>query len=259
MARPLASVEEQGLKFARDRGADSIDELRAMPVSELQSGPPVRFGTAIDGHFLTDDVETVYSESRHHDVPMLAGMTADEASAFPGYGKATSVDLEKQARERYGDLAEDFLRLYPASSDEEAGRSQIAGMRDIGLVAMARLADQRAETSRAPIFLYYFERSAPWPEHPHFGAHHTAEVPYVFNNIRLLNRPVEEEDYEMAEMISSYWSNFAATGDPNGPGLPHWPAFTPTNRQIMVFGDEVEPRVMPDDERRRLFEAHLGR
>jgi para-nitrobenzyl esterase len=46
-------------------------------------------------------------------------------------------------------------------------------------------------------------------------------------------------------MMSSYWVNFAASGDPNGKNLPVWPAFTKDTKQVIVFGDEVKQGDLP--------------
>ena len=82
--------------------------------------PPLRFGPVVDGFFLPDDAAAIYARGEQHDVPMLTGMNADEASAFPGYGQATVDAFRKMAAERYGEAADAFLALYPAASDEEA-------------------------------------------------------------------------------------------------------------------------------------------
>jgi carboxylesterase type B len=66
-----------------------------------------------------------------------------------------------------------------------------------------------------------------------------AEVPYVFNLPG--NRPWTDVDHQLADAMSSYWANFAATGDPNGHNLPKWLAFDESkNFNLMVFGDNIE-------------------
>jgi len=237
----------------RLEGGDALFELLVQTRSDPQQ--PVRFGPVIDGWLLTDDVDTVYTTGRQQDVPLLTGMNADEGSAFPGYGTATAAAFRDQARTRFGEKAEQFLRLYPAGSDADAGRAQVRSARDGALVSLQQLAAQRAATAKTPAYLYYFEHAIPWPEHPQYGAFHTGEVPYVFNNLALLKRPWTPVDRRLAEQTSSYWARFARTGSPNGPGLPSWPAFTPAAPAVMVLGDSPAVRTLPAATFRKFFET----
>ena len=235
----------------------SADSLTATPAA---GSPPLRFGTVVDGYFLPDDLATIYAQGEQNDVPMLTGFNADEASAFPGYGKVTAEQFREIARQRYGESVDAFLELYPAGTDEAAGSAQKTSQRDMAAVALGRLAAERGRTAKTDAYLYYFERSIPWPEHPEFGAFHTAEVPYVFNNLAILDRPWEAVDRELADAVSSYWANFAARGDPNGDGLPTWPAYEAAPHAVMVLGESIGPRQMPaDDARRAFFDAQLGK
>jgi para-nitrobenzyl esterase len=185
-------------------------------------------------------------------------MNADEGSAFPGYGTATAAAFRDQARTRFADRADQFLALYPAATDAEAGRAQVRSARDGALVALQQLAAQRAVTARTPAYLYYFDRAIPWPEHPQYGAFHTGEVPYVFGNLLRLKRPWTAVDRTLADVVSSYWVRFATTGNPNGPRLPSWPAFTPQAPEVLVLGGAPKARTMPDDRTRRFFELAGG-
>ncbi len=263
MSRNLAEAEAEGLAFAQRKGARSIRELRALPVDTLLAAlppgsPPTRFIPIVDGYFLPDAVHAIYARGEQNDTPMLTGMNADEGSAFPGYGGMTVAAFREMVKERYGEQAETFLKLYPADTDQEAMRAHQAGLRDLALVALARLAAERAGTTRTDAYLYYFERAIPWPEHPEFGAFHTSEVPYVFNNLDLLDRPWEAVDRELADAMSSYWVNFAAAGNPNGPDLPVWPPYSRERQVLMALGKRIEPRVMPDEARRAFYEAYLS-
>jgi para-nitrobenzyl esterase len=119
-------------------------------------------------------------------------------------------------------------------------------------------ARNRARTSHAKTFTYYFSRAIPWPEHPEYRAFHTSEVPYVFGNLAKLDRPWTEVDRRLSGTVMSYWANFAATGDPNGPGLPRWPAFDARSRLTMELGERVGARpVVADAARFGFFEAYL--
>jgi para-nitrobenzyl esterase len=258
LARARTPAAEAGVAFAKAHGASSLQALRTTPARELLApaagAPPARFSPVIDGWLLSDDVDIVYAKGWQQDVPLLTGMNADEGSAFGGYGKTTAAAFRQQARTRFEDRADQFLSLYSATNDADAGRQQVRSARDGALVSLQLVAGARAATAKTPAFLYYFDRAIPWPEHPEYGAFHTGEVPYVFDNLALLNRPWTAVDRHVADVMSSYWVRFATTGNPNGPGLPAWPAFASASPRIMEIGASTGPRTMPGAAERRFFE-----
>ncbi|HET6569160.1 MAG TPA: carboxylesterase family protein, partial [Rhodothermales bacterium] len=258
----LTELEQAGVKFAEAKGAESIQELRAMSPEELTEpveGGGFRFWPIVDGWVLPAQVSTIFAEGKQNDVPTLSGMNADEGSASPTYGKAKASEFREGAREQYGDRADAFLKLYPADTDAQAGRSQKAVGRDRGVAALQAWAVDRARTAKTKAYLYYFDRGIPWPEHPEFAAFHTSEVPYVFNNLKLLDRPWEQVDRRLADEMSSYWVNFAATGNPNGSGLPRWPAYEGKPGQVMELGAHVGPREMLDEARRAFYREQFAK
>jgi para-nitrobenzyl esterase len=108
----------------------------------------------------------------------------------------------------------------------------------------------RAENGSTPDFSYFFERAIPWPEHPQYGAFHSGDMPYTFDNLKLMDRPWEPVDHTLADVASSYWVNFVATGNPNGKDLPRWPE---DNNQHMLLGAEVQPEVILSPKKLRFF------
>jgi len=86
----------------------------------------------------------------------------------------------------------------------------------------------------------------PGPERETRGAFHESEIDYVFNSLYATDKPWEDADRKIAEMMSSYWANFAATGNPNGKGLPPWPTLDPRSPQTMELGARFEPIPVAD-------------
>jgi para-nitrobenzyl esterase len=122
-------------------------------------------------------------------------------------------------------------------------------------------ADAHATTAPSKTFLYIFSRPAPVGDPEAGRAHHGAEAPYVFHNLHLFRHQWTDVDRQLQETISSYWVNFATSGDPNGGTLPHWPAYSSSQRdRAMILGDRVE--VGPsrlDAAKIALFEAQYAR
>ena len=97
------------------------------------------------------------------------------------------------------------------------------------------------------VYVYRFTRKVPGVgEYAKYGAFHTGEVPYAYDNLKFVDRPWEPIDHELAKTISTYWANFAKTGNPNGAGLPQWPAYNTKDKKIMLLGDKTESVKLPD-------------
>ncbi|MFN7826468.1 MAG: carboxylesterase/lipase family protein [Acidobacteriota bacterium] len=255
----LDAAEKAGSRYAGALGAPTLRELRGLKWEQLLAGavPPVRFAPVIDGWALPVDALAAVTAGRHHDVPVLTGLNADEASSQPSYGRLTAAEFLRQAAERYGELTPRFLALYPAGSDSEAATSQKEAARDRNRVSMHLWAARRARTSRTPAWTYYFSRAIPWPPFPQYGAFHTGEVPYVFGTTDRLDRPWQKIDGEVRERMLSYWVNFVTAGNPNGAGLPDWPAFDPAREVTFEIGDRTGSLPIASPPRRLFFTEYL--
>ena len=254
----LKDAEAAGVKFMESKGVKSITDLRAMSYEQLISVPegemPVRFFSSnIDGYFLTESPIEVLAKGLQNDVPTITGMNADEGSASPFYGKMPAKDYRDQVERMYGNKTKEFFALYPFRNDEEAGIVQKEAARDQARIGTWTFAKYRAGTAKTPMYIYYFDKAIPWPEHPEFGAFHTGEVPYVFNNLRMLDRPWETADSLLAEQISDYWVNFMATGNPNAGGLPQWAPFDSTKTITQRLGIGIGPIPIAGEKQTKFF------
>jgi len=223
-ARMLSDAETMGVAFATAKGASSIAELRAVPASEIiavdPSQPRMGFGGVIDGYFQLQDRRTTFDEGKQNDTPFINGGNAGEA--------------------RYrGSQGDDFKALYPFDNEEEKAAQMRVAAQEQSRLSYYLWMEYRAKTSNTNSYQYFFDRAIPWPEHPEFGAFHTGEVPYVFNNMKMLtSHTMEKADTVVADIMSSYWANFVKAGDPNGPGLPVWEPYS-GNKQVMRLGEDM--------------------
>jgi para-nitrobenzyl esterase len=240
-ARTMAAQEADGLRFATAKKAEATVDLRAMPWQEIVLPVPgVRFGPVPDGYALPAAVNEVFAAGKQNDVPTLTGINADEGGAVP-HPTATLESFQRDAQQRYGASADEFLKLYPAATDEEAKRAQNDSARDRGRAILYLWALDRAKTARTNAYTYFWTHTLPGPDADQYGAFHSSEVPYVLNTLSMSSRPFTAKDHQIADTLSSYWANFAATGNPNGKGLPAWPAATNDAPQTMEVGNGFRP------------------
>src|SRR5262249_57165769 len=155
-----------------------------------------------------------------------------------------------RVRQRWGDLAEDYLKIYSAGSDEEATRSSRMAFRDELAWHMRLYASLQAKRGKRA-YWYFFTHEPPYaPDARNLQATHAVEIPYVFNNLRPPRvfpdtsssglASASASDRALADRVSSYWVNFAKTGDPNGKGLPRWPAYSDASPAPMIIGEITE-------------------
>jgi para-nitrobenzyl esterase len=238
--KTLADGEKQGLDFARSLGAESVAQMRAKPADELLQAAAKQnrgfgFGPNIDGYYLASDVESIYAQGKQSQVPLLAGWNADEGKMFVLFNpqKPTAKTFADQAHERFGEEADRFLKLYPATTDEEAISSAEALAGD-DFIAFAtwKWIDLQRRTGSSPVYQYRFEQvpkakpgamMGPVPA-SEVGSKHTGEIEYVFGTLKSQpGVPWADDDFKLSDTMASYWANFIKTGDPNGSELPVWP------------------------------------
>ena len=257
---PLAAAEQAGLAFAEKAGAKSIKELRARSAEEIfkldSSGWPV-----VDGYVIPGDQYTLYEEGKYNDVPVLIGTNSDEGGLFAR--PQTPEQYQAATAQRFGQFSERILKLYPGDTPEQAMRSAGDIMRDTTFAwptwAWARL---QAQTGKAPVYLYYFDQSLPAADGTPTGsrgANHGAEMAYVFQHLdQNKTTPWRPEDHQLSKTISAYWVNFAKTGDPDGAGLPHWPAYKNDTAQLMHFRDQAFAGPVPKLELLQTLEEYFA-
>jgi para-nitrobenzyl esterase len=242
--------------------ASTLVELRAIPAEKLLEpfSPPKSkgfdFGPDIDGYFLPESVPAIFAAGKQNDAALIAGWNHDEGSFEIAYApqKPTAVSFKAQAQKDFGDKADEFLKLYPADTDERAFRSaqDFAGDQFIALSTWNWI-EAQSKTGKQPVYRYRFDM-APFPKNPdapRMGAYHSAEIEYVFGQLDSKTDVVwRESDRQVSDIMQRYWSNFAKTGNPNGAGLANWPPYTAADGwPVMILSSQ--PAAKKDDLRER--------
>ena len=267
--RTIEQAQGAGAKALEAAGVKSIAELRAKPFAELPSLQGVQAGLVIDGYIFPEDLSITFANGKQNEVDLLAGSNKDE-NTFGGGGRggrggdAAASPAEAyigRAKAQYGDLADMYLKLYPATNEAEIAAMTAQVYNDEVNWNMRNSAALQAKKGKKG-YAYFFTRvplrnGQPQPN----GATHTAEISYAFNHA-YSNGPLEwnDVDRKLADQMSSYWVNFMAKGDPNGAGLPSWPQYKDLSKdKVMVLGDTVQAEATVPAEKMAFFTARWQR
>ena len=223
---PLEEREKRNQSWVESLGIASLADLRAVAAGKLLDDASKRgapgFSTVVDGRVLVENVPVTYAQGKQAHVPLLAGWNRDEGAPI----KDLTVEKWKQwAADHFPDRTEEFLRLYPGDTDEQASRSSadLAGDTFTGFNTW-RWLEAHKMTGDSPVYRYHLELAAPPSKFHPATAFHSDDIEYIFGTLD--TRPGAEwrpEDRKLSEQMMTYWTNFAKTGDPNGEGVPTWP------------------------------------
>lgn len=256
----LAQAEADGVRYVESFGASSIGELRQMDAETFipqhwaaPGGWPI-----VDGHVIPGDQYKLYQEGDYNDVAVLVGYNSDEGLSFVG-----SDDPElffEGVETRFGKFAGPLMDAY-GISEKEITRNARNLVRDAAFGwhtwSWARL---QAQQEKAPAYLYYFDQHPSYPEgSPQYnhGSPHAQEIAYVFQNLDPNRSDAMASDAVISQAMATYWTNFAKFGNPNGPGLPEWPAFEPGSPNVMHFQQTPKLGPVPDSEALKVLDEYF--
>jgi para-nitrobenzyl esterase len=242
----LKNAEGLGEAYAAKAGAASIADLRKLTPDQIQAAATGSQGIGwpiVDGHVIPDDQYKLYQTKRFNDTPILVGYNSDEGLSF---GVPATPDAYRQAtRQRYGPYADRLIAAYPTAADKVTKTARDL-TRDAAFGwqtwSWARL---QAKQGKNKAYLYYFDQHPDYPaDSPQAGrgSAHGSEIVYVFQHLRPNATP---SDVAISELMATYWTNFAKKGDPNGPGVPAWPAYDDSDPASMYFSQDAHVGPVP--------------
>ena len=251
----LADAESEGARVAERLGAGDLAAMRAASVEEVYEAAgeseALQFVGLNDGHVFPRDIYDIFAAGEQNDVDTIVGFNSDEGTAlFAGAGGVTLADYRQSLADAYGEHAEAMFSVYPAENDEQARVAAYENTADSFFAWQMRTwARLQSGTGSKPARMYYFSRVPPWDEAGTYGSYHAAEIIYAFDNLHKsgesrdeigpFNHAWDDTDRALASTMSAYWVNFAATGDPNGDGLPDWPVYDPGADGVLELGDAI--------------------
>jgi para-nitrobenzyl esterase len=234
------SAEQAGLTLMKQLKATDLAAMRAIPGDTITAAA-AGFGYgpwgAVDGHVLPDQLVNVFDQGKQARVPLLAGFNSGEIRSLTPLAPpvpASAAVYESAIRERYGDLADAFLKLYPSDNLKE---SIFATTRDALYGWTAERLVRKQSALGLPSYLYLWDHGYPAADSAGLHAFHASELPYVFGTFEGTpplwpkNAHTPDED-AFARAVGDYWASFARTGRPQARNAPDWPAYTPDARYM---------------------------
>ena len=250
-------------------GAEDLARLRAIPAERLIATPGGTTGPLIDGWVVPGRPYDMLESGDQNRIPVMVGSLAEEYYGLQHTaGPISEADLDDYLEAAFGGEAAQVRSLYPEALDLSPldARKEIMG--DNGFLLTSRMWGRLVSERGDNAYVYFFTRPAPVfrlyvPANPDltgtggqrlFGAYHSGELAYVFDNLDLVGLDWDADDRALSEIVADYWVNFAANGDPNGPGLPRWPAYDPDADVVQILDAEVRAAVHPKSEQLRYLE-----
>lgn len=242
--RPMEEALASGKELKERYGVSTPAELRALPAERIVNEAYTQHHMTVDGYALAETPYASYKKGVHNEEAVLHGYNAEESGPFIMFAHANLKNYEGKIRGYFEEYADEVLALYAPATDEEANSywAQIYGAVFFNYphYCLNRLAAKNG----VPAYEYYFSKT-----NGRLGCWHSGELPYFYGNIPADSKLFDEADRALSGTILGYVKNFAATGDPNGPGLPPWKA-DDSSRTLLTLGNTVE---MADEKYLKLY------
>jgi len=267
-AIPLELGYQRGREFAATLGCQEKDVLACLRSQPLEKLVPkgenlilsggMTFGPHQDGYLLATDPVTTMEQGNYRQVPVLIGTTRDEIKLYtltiPGTSLVPRFEVKKILRGLAGPYYEGMIGLYSFDDYRRPINLFHAVATDTALGSRAYHVAELVSPD-APVYYYRFD----WDDtrFPHkTGAFHSLEVPFVFGGLNLdftlaklvANRKTVAAAQPLVDQIMAYWGNFVRTGNPNGEGLPEWPAYNTIDKLRLHLDSEITVQPVPAQE-----------
>ncbi len=245
--RTVAEANQYGRDYMKLMGASTLAELRALPAQQLADAPPKFWILENDGYVFPSEIYDIFASGRQIRVPVMAGAAADEWTLLgpdQGWVKPSTPAEAAEA-----------ARLY-APAERPNGHATS----DVVLWQAREWVRLNAKAGVEDSYLWFNTHAPPAPPRPDgtaMGAYHGSELPFVFRTQRLIDLPWTAAERQLSDTLSDYWINFVRTGNPNGAGLPNWPAYS--DAQVMELSLTPQPFPLPRADSIHFLDAHFAR
>lgn len=287
----LADAEKAGEGFGASIKKNTLADLRAMNADSLLKATANagfgRFPVDVDGYFFPKSPLAIFEAGEQAHVPLLVGWNSEEMNyrMFMGANAPTKENFINAVKKRYADKADEALKVYNVSTDEEAEKvaTDLSSDMFIGFSTW-NWSDVQSKTGGKPVYRYMYSRprpamreemgnatanlaggvtkdttgKAPKAALPK-GAVHSAEIEYALGNLPT-NRVYDwqPDDYAVSEIMQAMFANFIKTGNPNGLGVPEWkPVINGKPAEVMIINVDSKSVTAANDARYEFMNKSL--
>lgn len=243
----LAVAEKNGAETAKQLGApdqDMVKYLRSLPTEALIKAAGRVSRINVDGYVFPVSPGEVLASGEASNISLLLGNNVIEEMSSNG-------DFRQRVLTTYKSLGPKAASLYldeksgAVASDKRFGKPSEQFATDTTF-RCAGVIGAMWHSAGGKVWRYEFGRAIP----PKSRTEHSTELPYVFGNLWSKGSQAgefTEVDRKLSDMVETYWTNFAKTGNPNGAGVPEWPRFDGKNRNYLEFMANGEVKAMKDE------------
>ena len=226
--------------------------------------PGVGGGPVVDGKTLPNGPFDPTAPEMSNDVPVIIGTTEYEVTFFPNtkYDPLDDAQLKAAFAQQTGGNADNADKLL---ASYKKGRPKASNL-ELSLVLASDnfrgnviTEAERKAAQKAPVYMYYFTWQSP-VSGGKLRSFHTLEIPFVNYNVddgKSMTGSGQDR-YALQDKMSTAWTNFARTGNPNHKGLPTWTPFEMSKRATMIFDNNCQMAYDPHGEERVALAQYRG-
>jgi para-nitrobenzyl esterase len=247
------NVSKMGEKLAARLGCHNAEDvlaaLRAKTAQEIVAAADfdtsvfdyegLFFAPVFDGRVLPENPLTAYQGGRQHDVPIILGSTCNEGTLYLTHETDLSVEkYQAFLKARFADRTEKAFEMFPAHQAKDVAPAIDKILTVAANAEPARFVAHSMGRKKSPAYLYQFTRRPDTELARKLGVHHGVDLAYVFGNMNKADG-YQDTDKKLSQKMMAYFVNFAKTGNPNGQGLLHWPAYKSKCDINLEFADKI--------------------
>ena len=234
--RTMEAALKMGDDIKKEFKCTSIKEMRALPAEKLIKTKYANNSMTVDGYALPETPYEIYQKGLNHEEALINGFNTKEAFGFTFFTKIDKKNIAKLLEPSLKENTDAFIAKYGSKNKKQLKELYNDVFSAVCFTYPHDCWTKTVAAQGRPVYEYYFSR-----ENGELGTFHSGEMIYAYRNVPE-TKNYKARDYELEEIMSSYWLNFVKYGNPNGKAtngeqLPEWKSTQESKGLLMEFGD----------------------